>query len=288
MRRIESMRATQGLAPESHAARRSLRGGLPTFSAGLTTLALALCVGLVLCAGARATTPGQTVSLHASFIPDRLGTRVTVEFEFAVHSSVPGRPPAPVTNFDLHLPAGISALSSALGLANCYPAELFSGGPEGCPANSRVGFGSAIVAVPTELEPIEEEGSVELYVGPPNPEHLEILFYAEGHAPVSAQLVFPGHLLEDNAPFSGRLDTTVPLIPTWPGGPDLSVTRIASTIGPRGLTYYKHVRGKFVPFVPRGILLPRRCPRGGFPFEADLTFLTGAQAGATTVVPCPR
>jgi hypothetical protein len=251
---------------------------------------MCLCLWLCpcFCASALATTAAQTVTLHASFIPDRLGARVTAQFEFDVHSTIPGRSPAPITDFDLHLPKGINALSSALGLANCSPQMLFSGGPEGCPANSRIGFGSAIVIVPAEREPVEEEGNVELYIGPPNPEHLEILFYAEGRAPVSAQLVFPGHLLEDSAPFSGQLNTDIPLVPTWPGGPNLSITRMSSTIGPLGLTYYRHVRGKFVPFSPRGILLPKRCPRGGFPFRADLTFLTGAQSSATTVIPCPH
>ena len=125
-------------------------------------------------------------------------------------------------------------------------------------------------------------------MGPPNSEHLEVLFYAEGRSPVSAQLVFPGQVLSDNPPFSGRLDTSIPLIPTWPGGPDVAVTRMTSTIGPLGLTYYRHAHGKIMPFHPRGIAVPRRCPRQGFPFRADITFLDGTHESATSAVPCPR
>ena len=192
-----------------------------------------------------------------------------------------------MTNVDLHLPAGLGLATSTLGLANCNPAALLARGLGGCPANARIGFGSALVAVPAEGEPVEEAGSLTALVGPPNSEHLEVLFYAEGHSPVFAQLVFPGHILSDNPPFSGRLDTTIPLIPTWPGGPDVAVTRMTSTIGPRGLTYYRRVHGGIVPFHPRGIAVPKRCPRRGFPFRADITFLDGTHQSAASAVPCP-
>jgi hypothetical protein len=235
--------------------------------------------------GARA---AQTVKLETSFNPDRLGARTTIEFRFQVHSTVAQRAPSPVTEVDLHLPAGLGLATSTLGLANCEPQALIAGGVSGCPANARIGFGNATVAVPAEGEPVREEGSLTALVGPPNGEHLEVLFYAEGHSPVYAQLVFPGLVLEDKPPFSGRLDTAIPLIPTWPGGPDVAITSMASTIGPRGLTYYRHTHGKLVPFHPRGIAVPKRCPRRGFPFRVDIVFMDGSRQTATSAVPCPR
>jgi len=253
------------------------------------TVRLTLVAALTLCVSAPAhAQPAQTVELKASFNPNRLGARTTIEFGFQVHSTIPRRAPAPVTEVDLHLPAGLGLATSTLGLANCEPQALIVGGVTGCPANARIGFGSAIVAVPAESEPVEEEGSLTALVGPPNSEQLEVLFYAEGHSPVFAQLVFPGRLLEDNPPFSGRLDTAIPLIPTWPGGPDVSVTRMTSTIGPRGLTYYRHVHGKIVPFHPRGIAVPKRCPHRGFPFRVDITFMDGTHQTATSTVACPH
>ncbi len=256
---------------------------------GLTAYTAILLANLSLCALLPTSTQaGQTVTLSASFSPKRLGARTTIEFGFQVHSTIPRRAPSPVTGVDLHLPSGLGLATSTLGLANCEPAALIEGGVDGCPANARIGFGSAIVAVPTESEPLEEEGSLTALVGPPNSEHLEILFYAEGHSPVAAQLVFPGLLLDDNPPFSGRLDTAIPLIPTWPGGPDVAVTRMTSTIGPRGLTYFRHVHDEVVPFHPRGIALPERCPRRGFPFRVDIAFLDGTHQSATRAVPCPQ
>lgn len=230
----------------------------------------------------------QTVKLETSFNPNRLGARTTFEFGFRINSTIPRRAPSPVTDVDLHLPAGLGLTTSTLGLANCEPAALIAGGVSGCPANARIGYGSARVAVPAEDEPVQEEGSLTALVGPPNSEHLEVLFYAEGHSPVFAQLVFPGQVLNDNGPFSGRLDTAIPLIPTWPGGPYVAVTRMTSTIGPRGLTYYRRVHGGIVPFHPRGIAVPKRCPHHGFPFRVDVAFLDGSHQTATSAVPCPR
>lgn len=230
----------------------------------------------------------QTVTLQTSFRPDRLGVRTTIEFGFQVYSTILGQSPSPVTGVDLHLPGGLGLASSTLGLANCAPAALLKQGPDGCPANAHIGFGSAVVAVPAEGQPVQEQGSITALVGPPNSEHLEVLFYAEGHTPVSAQLVFPGQVLDDGPPFSGRLNTTIPLIPTWPDGPDIAITSMSSTIGPLGLTYYRHVGGKIVPFHPRGIAVPKRCPHGGFPFRVDIAFLDGDQQSATSAVPCPR
>ncbi len=247
----------------------------------LAVLALCACTPVA----ARA---APMVTLETSFNPDRAGVRTTIEFGFQVHSTNHRRAPSPVTDLDLHLPAGLGLVTSTLGLANCTPAALLEQGVAGCPPNARIGFGSAVVAVPAEPEPVLEEGSITALVGPPNSEHLEVLFYAEGHSPVSAQLVFPGQVLSDSAPFSGRLNTAIPLIPTWPGGPDVAVTRMRSTIGPLGLTYYRRVDGKVVPFHPRGIAVPKRCPRGGFRFRADISFLDGARASATSTVPCPR
>jgi hypothetical protein len=230
----------------------------------------------------------QTVALRAGIAPDRPHARVTIEFQLVLHSAAPGAAPAPMTSFALHLPAGLGVLSSALGLANCSPAALLEGGPEGCPANARVGFGSASELAVVEGQRVEERTSLNVYVGPANREHLEVLFFAEGYSPVVAELLFRGQLLEDGAPRRERLQTTIPVMPVWPEGPDIALTRMTATIGPRGLTYYRRVRGRFVPFRPRGIALPGRCPHGGFRFRADVTFLTGARASAASTVPCPR
>jgi hypothetical protein len=80
---------------------------------------------------------------------------------------------------------------------------------------------------------------------------------------------------------------TVPLVPTLPGAPDLSVVRIQTTLG-GNLTYYQRAHGKTVAYHPKGIGLPKRCPRGGFKFTARFAFLDRTTAGAHTAVACPK
>lgn len=80
----------------------------------------------------------------------------------------------------------------------------------------------------------------------------------------------------------------IPLVPTLPEAPDISVVQVRSTLGPLHLTYYEEVSGRRVAYEPKGILLPNRCPRGGFRFVADFGFQDGSRASAHTAVPCPR
>jgi hypothetical protein len=79
------------------------------------------------------------------------------------------------------------------------------------------------------------------------------------------------------------------LISSVPGGADVSIVRVQTTIGPAGLTYYRHRHGRRVPFHPRGVAVPEHCPHGGFPFAAQFTFQDGSGTSASTTAPCsPR
>ncbi|HWG08480.1 MAG TPA: hypothetical protein VN672_05685 [Solirubrobacteraceae bacterium] len=86
---------------------------------------------------------------------------------------------------------------------------------------------------------------------------------------------------------SGDLRFTVPLVPSLPGSPDVAVVQLRVTIGGK-LTYYERSAGRTIPFRPRGIGLPRRCPRGGFRFAATFSFIDGSRVPAQTAVPCPQ
>ncbi|HST31990.1 MAG TPA: hypothetical protein VLJ80_00580 [Solirubrobacteraceae bacterium] len=247
--------------------------------------AVLLCAGVIGSAGVASA--AQHVSLEAGFSPDRLGKPTTIDFGFRVSSSAPGEVPSPVVGVDIYLPAGMGLATSTLGLAVCQPARLLELGLAGCPANARVGSGRAVGELKVEGEVIHEAAKVQAVLGPNINHHEQVLFYVEGEEPVSAELVFPGELLPSAAPaFSGHLKTVVPVVKSWSNGPDISVTRFSSSLGPRGLTYYKHVHGFVVPFRPRGISVPARCPAGGFPFRAELTFLDGSRVTAGHAVPC--
>jgi hypothetical protein len=251
--------------------------------------ALTLICGAALALGLSASTAAATTeqaTLHASFSPDRLGASTTISFGFDV-STTEGLAPPPLTDIDLHMPAGMNYTKTTLGLAICNPIALQEHGVAGCPANSRLGYGSASVEVPFGTGAGHELPEIQALMGPPNNGNMVVLFYANGQTPVFAQLVFKGEVLPQSGIFGSQLATAVPPIPSVPNGPDVSIVSVQATIGPSHLTYYKHAHGRLVPFHPIGISVPERCPRGGFPFSAEFTFQDGSHATTATTVPCP-
>ncbi|MHB8241307.1 MAG: hypothetical protein ACYDHN_04890 [Solirubrobacteraceae bacterium] len=225
-------------------------------------------------------------SLHASFSPNRLNAPTTIAFGFDLRTSEGSAPP-PLTALNLQMPAGLDYTATTLGLAICKPAALLAKGLAGCPANSRLGYGSALVEVPFGTGAGHEIPEIQAVAGPSPRGNLVVLFYANGIAPVYAQLAFSGEVLPDTGRFGSQLAATVPLVTSVPGGPDVSIVSVQTTIGPSHLVYYKRVHGRRVAFRPRGVSVPSRCPVAGFPFLAEFTFQDGSHASASTLVPCP-
>jgi hypothetical protein len=247
---------------------------------------LTACACLSVSSALAAPTPEQA-TLHASFTPDRLEASTTIAFGFHLQTAT-GLAPPPLTSVILHMPAGLNYTLTTLGLSLCPPATLQADGVKGCPPNSRIGTGNALVEVPFGTGSGHEIPEIQAVVGPSSGNgNMVVLFYANGQFPVSAQLVFSGEVLSDTGIFGSQLATTVPLIPSVPNGPDVSIVDVNATIGPAGLTYYHHVHGKLRPFHPLGIGVPERCPRGGFPFDASFVFQDGSSTSAATTVPCP-
>ena len=235
---------------------------------------------------ATAAAVSERATLHASFSPDKLGASTTIGFGFRISSSSGGLP-APLTGLSLHLPPGIDYISTTLGLSICQPAALQAKGLAGCSPNSRLGFGSAFVEVPFGQGAGHEIPEIQALMGPPHNGNIVVLFYANGQEPVYAQLVFQGELVSGSEAFGGDLNAAIPLIPSVPNGPPVSIVSVQSTIGPSHLTYYRHSHGRLIAFHPKGVSVPLHCPHGGFPFSADFTFLDGTSAVASSVVPCP-
>jgi hypothetical protein len=244
--------------------------------------------GVLLCAPAPvgALAVSERATLNASFSPDRLGAPTTITFGFHL-ATEEGTAPPPLTGLDLKMPAGMNYTTTTLGLAVCQPAALAANGIAGCPPNSRLGHGSADVEVPFGTGAGHEIPEVQALAGPSPKGNLVVLFYADGLYPISAQLAFAGEVLPATGRFGSQLQTSVPLVTSVPGGPDVSIVSVTSTIGPSHLTYYRHVHGRLVPFSPRGVSVPERCPHGGFPFAAEFNFQDGTRTSAQTTVPCP-
>lgn len=247
-----------------------------------------LAAALLVCAGVpTAVQAAETVTLHTSFSPDRLGASTTIGFGFDV-AGPGGGPPSPLRSVSLHLPPGIDYLSTTLGLAICQPAALLARGLAGCSPNSLLGFGSAFVEVPFGLGSGHEIPRIDALMGPPHDGNIVVLFYADGREPVYAQLVLQGELVAGTQTIGGSLDATVPLILSVPSGPPVSILSVRTTIGPAHLTYHERVHGRTVSFHPVGVSVPLNCPRGGFQFSALFAFQDGTSAVARSTVPCPR
>jgi hypothetical protein len=243
-------------------------------------------VGWLTLGSAVADAVSEVATLEASFTPDRLGASTTIGFGFHI-ATTEGTAPPPLTAMSLRIPAGVNYALTTLGLAVCHPEALLQHGLAGCPANSRLGLGTALVEVPFGTGSGHEVPEVQALMGPSSTGNLVVLFYANGQSPVYAQLIFSGEILPESGVFGSRLAATVPPVPSVPGGPDVSIVGVKATIGPAHLTYTKRRHGRIVKFHPQGVDVPEHCPKGGFPFEAEFSFQDGSHTAASTAIPCP-
>ena len=246
---------------------------------------LALLASIALAAGAHA---GQRARLQVGLYPERLGHGTTIRFAFNITATGGALVPSPVTRIDLRYPKGFGLVTSGLGLASCAEKMLEELGPEGCPSESLMGEGTAIAEVQVGKEVVQEQAHTAIFMAPLGDENIGIEFLVNGYTPLAAELIFPGLLLAAAPPYSGDLSIPVPLLESYPQGRDVSLVQVRSTIGPLGLTYYEHQHGKLIPYTPSGIVLPSRCPAGGFPFSITFHFADGSTATNNQTVPCPR
>lgn len=228
-----------------------------------------------------------SIRMTASFAPARLGAGTTLRLGFKIRFE-PGEPPVASTRIEMLLPRGLGIASSELGLATCTEAALLRGGAAGCPHNSLMGRGWALTEVPFGSAFVREKVRLELFSGAVQDSHPQLLFSANGSFPVIADLVFGSLVLPAAGRFGATIDTSLPLVPSVPGGPDVALVALYTTIGPEGITYEERVKGRLVRFRPSGIQLPSRCPHNGFAFGVGLSFLDGSTATTTATVPCPR
>jgi hypothetical protein len=241
---------------------------------------LILAATLAFCAcAASSVLAAPTAKMSAALTPERLGSPTTISASFQITSTEP-RPPV-LTGVQLVYPHNLGFATSGLGVAACDPALLEENGPEACPANSRMGRGSAVVEIPLSGFLHVEKVELTLLAAPSPSGYLRVLVSGVGSFPVSALVVLSAELLP------AGLSIGIPPIPTLPEGPYVSLVEMHLQLGGR-LTYYERVRGKTVAYHPPGIGLPRSCPRGGFPFAATFAFLGGGSARARARVPCPR
>jgi hypothetical protein len=231
-------------------------------------------------AATAAASGGPYASLAASFAPKRLGEPTTVTFALNIDPPPQAAPPS-LSQIDFSYPGNLGFATSGLGLAACDPGKLQAEGGQACPANSRMGGGSATVELAFGAASTEEHVVLELFAAPSPDGFVHLAILAHGKEPVEARIVITGVLL------AGHLQISVPVIPELPGAADVGIKEIRASLGGQ-LTYYEQVHGHAVAYRPKGIGLPDSCPRGGWRLGARLAFQNGEHSQAGTTVACPR
>jgi len=214
-------------------------------------------------------------TIAASFHPDRLGAMgaMTVTIDFA--SSALGEP-SPLRRSVLRLPAGLGI--EIPHLRSCEPQRLQVLGARGCPAQSRLGVGRALVRAPLGSEPLGESLSLWVFLGPLRNLQPTFEMLAQGYTPFDERVVLSGTVLPDNPPYGEDLVLPVPAIGTLPLEPDALLASMSLTIGsPRRSARESNTTVE-----------PTSCPSGGFPFAAELTYADGSTKDISTATPCPR
>lgn len=253
----------------------------------VTLLVVLTVVVLVVAPASIAAGAGEKATLHVRFTPYTLGAGTTVIMGFRIGARG-GAVPAPLTHVAFVLPGSLG-FANTLGLDTCDINTLMAVGPGGCPSDAQMGRGLSVVEVAIGPVVIQELTYVTVLMAASTGTHTKLLVYAEGRTPVAASVIFPGELVSGEAGghFTTAIEATLPIIPSLPESPDVSVLSFEASIGPEHLTYYRTVHGQREAYQPRGLSLPRVCPSEAFPFSAQLGFIDGVKANATATIQCP-
>jgi hypothetical protein len=244
----------------------------------------ALICGASLCAASPAWAE-ETVSItEAGFSPDVLGAP-TNAFGSATIGSSDLPVPSPITHVDVYGPAGVTL--NLQGSQTCSREALEKVGPQACPANSKAGTGGGEGAYEIAHEIVKEPYTLDFFLADNQPGHVALWIFLKGSRPVSIEIVFPATVITGPPPYGLGFSVEVPLIKVLPEASDASATTAFLRLGAHGATYYRTVHGKRKLFHVKGIILPKRCPRGGWPVASSFSFEDGSTVMAKRTVPCP-
>jgi hypothetical protein len=252
-------------------------------------LMVVLAIALML-PGATASGAPAPIAFAVDFAYDaRLGHVTPMTLDVAIDPSY-----APLTEFRLLTPAGISLADSRLGLSSCRR-------PQGeiervtspvnhhrCPANSLMGTGTATAGLLlSEVQTIFGAATIELHAGGTVDGKPGLIVTADTYNPARLQLTYAGYVYVPPEPFGIGLVIKVPAIPRPPFGAPVALSTIDLTVGAESITYHRTVGGRVTTYHPGGIPVPESCPAGGFRFRAIMRFADGTRRAVDSYAPCP-
>jgi hypothetical protein len=169
-------------------------------------------------------------------------------------------------------------------LRSCSAAHLRAHGQTGCPTQSQIGTGHAVMAVHAGSQTIMEDVTLKAFLGPLGSDSqptFEVV--AQGYTPLDRRVVLTGTVLPTHAPFGEELVLSIPPVPSLPFEPDASILTFSLTVGARGRHATHDARA------PTGntVIVPSSCPLGGFPFAAEFTYADGSRGSALSTISCP-
>jgi hypothetical protein len=246
-------------------------------------IAALLCSAALLAAGNAQAQETVTIT-QASFSPDRLGSATNV-FGSATIASTTGPVPSPITHIDVFGPAGLTL--DLKGSTTCNQESLERVGASACPANSKAGIGGGEGIYELGHEIVKERYTVEFFLTDNRPGHTRMVIYLKGSTPVSIELYFDATIIKGPKPYGLGFSLDVPLIKVLPEASDASATSAFLKLGAYNRPYYKKVHGKRQLFHIRGIVLPKSCPRGGWPVASQFSFQDGSTVMGKRTIRCP-
>lgn len=231
--------------------------------------------------------PTQTLTVHASFTPDRLGSPTNLSTTAVFGPTGPG-PQSPATKVTAYAPAGLFVDVRGASTCTVTPAALQARGPGACPAGSRIGFGNGVGLFEIANEHIPGPLTIEFFLAPSEHGRLAVLIYVEAVTPASEQLAFMGHEVRAPKPYGIGITFDIPIVPTLPGASLGWLEHVSLSFGANNVAYYRTIHGKRKLQHVRGLVTPKTCPRAGFPIEVLVGFADGTATGTTTTIPCPH
>lgn len=213
-------------------------------------------------------------TITALFHPDRLGALGALTVTIDLARGALGAAP-PLRRSILRLPAGLGI--EVPQLRSCAPKRLRRLGARGCPAQSRLGVGRALVLAPLGSQLLGESISLWVFLGPLRNLQPTFEMLAQGYTPFDERVVLSGTVLPDNPPYGEDLVLSVPAIPTLPLEPGASIASMSLTIG----------SGRRPARESNTTIEPTSCPPSGFPFAAELSYADGSTQDVSTATACP-
>jgi hypothetical protein len=227
---------------------------------------------------------GETLSTQLSFDPNALGAPTNVLAVGTLQASAGETPPA-VNKVSFYLPAGLEL--DLRGTGTCDAAALRRFGPNACPADSRVGFGGGTGSVELSKEVVHEPYTLDLFLGGRESGHVLILVYVLAVAPVLLELTLEAKEVPAPKPYGLGFAVEVPPISVLPAASSPTLESVFVTVGDDDVAYPERVHGKRELVHIRGVVEPRSCPRGGFPYEALIFFEGGSSLTSPGTAACP-